>query len=62
MVVIPASNARELRERIDFRDISVDIPDQVPARVRDCIANVIDRAVSGSQPGKCCFEMPFPGF
>lgn len=40
---------RELRERIDFRDISVDDPEQVPTRVKDCLASVIDRVVSGSQ-------------
>ncbi|KAL3983293.1 interferon-induced GTP-binding protein Mx [Sarotherodon galilaeus] len=48
---IPNFNARELRERLDFRDISLDDPEQVPERVRSCLANVIDRAVAGSQQG-----------
>lgn len=46
---IPNFNAQELREHLDFRDISLDDPEQVPARVRDCLASVIDRAVVGSQ-------------
>lgn len=40
-----------MHEHIDFRYISVNNPELVQGRVRDCLANVIDRAVSGSQPG-----------
>lgn len=51
MYLIPDFNAWELHENIDFRDISVTNPELALGRVRDFLANVIDRAVSGSQPG-----------
>ncbi len=48
---IPAFNASELRQRLDFRDISLDNPELVPMRVRDRLSGVIEWALEGAQPG-----------
>ncbi|XP_030269448.1 uncharacterized protein LOC115579887 [Sparus aurata] len=48
---IPNFNAMELRQRLDFRDISLDNPKLVPRRIRERLSGVIDRALDGTHPG-----------
>ncbi|XP_030272791.1 uncharacterized protein LOC115581654 [Sparus aurata] len=48
---IPNFNAMELRQRLDFRDISLDNPELVPRRIRERLSGVIDRALDGTHPG-----------
>ncbi|XP_037614712.1 uncharacterized protein LOC119481662 isoform X1 [Sebastes umbrosus] len=47
---IPEFNASELRQRVDFRDINLDNPEQVPNRVRERLSGVIERALEDSPP------------
>ena len=48
---IPNFNAFEMRQRLDFRDISLENPELVPMRIRERLSGVIDRALDRAQPG-----------
>ena len=46
----PNFNVVELRQRLDFRDISLDNTELVPLRIRERLSGVIDRALDGTHP------------
>ena len=47
---IPNFNALDLRQRLDFKDISLNNPELVPRRIRERLSGVIDCALDGTHP------------
>lgn len=48
---MPHFNSRELRQRLDFKEIGLDNLQQVPGRVRESLANLIDQALEDAPSG-----------